>query len=208
MNPLDEAGAAAFPGFGHHKQSLRRGINHRCAGDPIFREDVAAIVSGARDGRYPRGKEAGVPERLCVRTRIGVRVKGIHTVMLGGNINNVVDHSASSYAGDVERLSKDIAVNRLREELSEICGVDVRRRQDRLVGIHAGPLIVVAGGGDGYLSPNRKRGRKQGSDQECAADHSKAPSWTAAVGSIHSVWREAIARLAAKHQYATPTSIF
>ncbi len=112
MKFLHIARAVIFERFGHHVQSIRSEVDHGCAGDTDFRDYVSINIgeTGAGDGRHTRGEEAGLPERLTVRARIGVRVEGIHTVMLGGNEDDVVDCSIDSQIGYVQWLGVDVAI--------------------------------------------------------------------------------------------------
>ena len=57
------------------------------------------------------------------------------------------DHVVNALAGDfdtrhVERLCVDVAVDRQREELPELRGVDVPRGEDRFAKIRAGAAVV------------------------------------------------------------------
>ena len=170
MKLLDEARAIVFQRFGCHIENIRREIDHRCAGDPVLRIDVATIYIAAGDGRHTIREKAGLPERQRVRARIGIRIEGIHAVMFGCDIHDIVDNSVDCHVGDIERLGKDIAENRLREELAEIRGVDVRWRQDRLAAIHVGPLVVVPRRGHSYLGSSGN-----GRSEEDRRKHTKQP---------------------------------
>jgi hypothetical protein len=54
-----------------------------------------------------------------------------------------MDLRADGEARDIERLSKEQSIDREREELSELGGVDVGRGQDGLIHVLPGALVVV-----------------------------------------------------------------
>ena len=70
--------------------------------------------------------EAVDPERRGVGALIAVGIEGVDRVVLGGHEDDVVRDAVDRQVRHVQRLGVDVAVDRLREELAEVRGIDVR----------------------------------------------------------------------------------
>ena len=161
MNLLDETCAVVLQSFSYRIQCVSGEIDHGRTRNSVFRIDIAALVSGGRNGRHTRGKEASLPERQSVPARIRVGVEGINTIVLGGNVHDVVYFAADRKIRNVQGLCKDVTVHGLREQLAEARGINISGRQNRLSTIHACPLVVVHRRGQVHLRGRRDNGRQQ-----------------------------------------------
>jgi hypothetical protein len=99
-----------------------------------------------------------MPQGGGIRGRgICVGVEGIYAVIFGGDEHDVVPgaslrrSSTHGYAGQVQRLSVDVAVHGMREELSELTKINVRESEDGLSGVRAGTRNVVVLCNHAYL---------------------------------------------------------
>ena len=114
---------------------VRRGIDDRRAADPDQRLRVHA---GRR--RHPRRLDAGArPQQIPG----AVGVERVDVVRLGGDVDDVL---AGDRLRDVQRLRVDLPGHRVRMQLAEAPGVNVRRGEDRLAQVRArARQIVVLG---------------------------------------------------------------
>src|SRR5947209_4428616 len=70
--------------------------------------------------------EAARPQRRRLTT---IGVKGVNRVVSGGDEDHVVKSAADFHASEIQRLAKNIAIDGVGEELSEIAGVDIGSRE-------------------------------------------------------------------------------
>ena len=105
---------AVFLSSGNDVERLRIGVDDRSARDPDVRRDHAADVGGSARLGHDGGRieEADLPRRCCGET---IGVEGIDAVILGRDVDDVVQAlTGDGYVGDVERLRKDVSVDRIR----------------------------------------------------------------------------------------------
>ena len=117
-------------------------VDNGRAGDADLGGQVTLPGLSRRDGgdALRRVDEAIVPERGAGF----VGVEGVDTVVLGGDEDDVVNSLARDrHASHVEGLGVDRAVDRVGELHAEVRRVDVRRVQDRLIEVLAGPRVIV-----------------------------------------------------------------
>src|SRR5579863_9665334 len=77
-----------------------------------------------------------------------------------------MDLRADGEAGDIEGLSKELSIDREREKLSELGGIDIGWGQDSLIYVLSGAQVVVvvrkAAAVIGDVDSGRRRGRRVG----------------------------------------------
>ena len=149
VQPMDVG--TVFVGLRHHEKFAGSGVNdgRRKNSDFTPLRDGTASLQRNRDRLSTRQEETGLPERRCAA---GVRVEGIHAVVHGGDIDDVVDAgSGNRDVGKVKGLADDGAVYHLLKQLPETAGIHITWRQFRLTGVRPGTGIVVVPGGDGNL---------------------------------------------------------
>ena len=135
---------AAFFGFRHQIHGVRGKINRGRPRDPDFRNEVATtdVAAGNRSDASARIDETHLPQRSRVGSRIAVCIKRVQAVVLGRHIDNVVRPLArDAHTGNIERLSIDVSVHGLTEELAEFLLVDVGRHQHALWPNFRSPLL-------------------------------------------------------------------
>ena len=144
-----------------------RGINHRRAGDANLGNDVGKTRSAVTRAELAiraqgRDAEVGFPKQAAVRACAAVGVKRIDRVMLARDIDDV----AHADAGNVDtrhnqRLRVDVAVRDVFDEAAEIVRVDLRWREQNLVGVRAaaGVVVVIRQHRDDWS--RRQRGERQ-----------------------------------------------
>src|SRR6185295_10536842 len=128
-------------------ERLGGGIDGGRAGDAALGDEVSGLAGVGRwDGDDARRvDEADLPER---GGRLAVGVEGVDRVVLGGDVDDVVDAGRGGDAGDVERLGVGVAVQRVGGDLPELLRVHVRARERGLARVLALPRVVVFPGVD------------------------------------------------------------
>src|SRR5260370_41289813 len=110
-----------------HIEGAGRGIDNRGGSNSNLRRNGAPHVSSRHRG-HSSGGICKIHEPKW-RRRTHVCVKGIHTVVFGNHINDVVSTSTGNGESlNVKRLSIDETVHIESELLAELRHVDIRRR--------------------------------------------------------------------------------
>ena len=151
VEALEVGGGAPDHLLAHRDEIDRAGgrVDHRGVGDPDHRRDLVGAPVVGRD--LPGGQDGrrGARGSVVPEDRAGVGVEGVEAVVLGRDIQDVVDALAGDrHAGHVERLGVDLAVDAVDAEQAERARLDVRRRQDRLARVQAVARGVVVIGQD------------------------------------------------------------
>ena len=109
-------------------------------GNSNLRRDLTASVIVACG--FARAENRGRPE-LCA----AVGIKGIDTVMLGGDVEDVVELGADDGVGEEEWLGVNFTVYIVEADLAELSGVDVALGEDRFFCVQAiaGYVVVESG---------------------------------------------------------------
>ena len=136
----------AIGGFGFDINGVRNGVDHRCSSNANQRLKIATTDRcRAIQRRFVCARPVGRIDEARFPQRGGTRVciVRVDTVRFRGNDHDVVDTTIDRHAGHVERLGIDLAVNRHREQFSELIVVHICRIQDRLRGVLARSRIVI-----------------------------------------------------------------
>ena len=126
----------------HHIESPSDWVDYRSSSNPHFRHEIAAFeiagtVHGAAASRYQ------------AYSRIhgsSIRVQGIHAVVLGHNVENVVRAAGNRHCRQIQGLGVYDAVDSDRKPLAELSAVDVGWGEDGLLSVLPGPGRVVVVG--------------------------------------------------------------
>ena len=116
-----------------------------------------------------RRKPQGV--RICASVAVGIEC--VHAVVLGCHKHHIVRHPTNRYVLKIERLSIDVSVHSLREELAEMRRVHIRGIKDRLVEVLPRARDIVVPGSHTQLRMHQIAGRQK-------EPHSKNSSQAAA----------------------------
>ena len=147
MEPMNVTGGAAHL-FGFHfdiKRAADR-IDHRRGRNSHFGSNVrrAEVAIGHRCDARAGVQKTGLPQRRGVRALVTVRVKCIDAVMFGGHKHDVMRAlTEDRHVGHDQRLSIDVPIHRVAEELAERVCIHIGRRKVRLVGIESLARVVV-----------------------------------------------------------------
>ena len=92
-----------------------------------------------------RIKKAHIPERSGIAAVIIVSIERVHAVVLGGDVHHVVNRiqCGDENIRNIKRLPRLGSIQAMGEQLSELVGIDVRRRQDHLIRILTRAGIVI-----------------------------------------------------------------
>src|SRR6266478_4525804 len=154
MEPLVEVHLTGIDGLNDHVDRIAAGIDYGRARDTDFRVNVPSPGAYERSCGTGRNRslsgcgavgaieEIGMPK---LHAWVGIRVKRVHAVMLGGHDDYIMLRPIYGYIGNPQRLRVDRAVGTAREELSECGGINVRRSECILLPVDAiaGQIIMV-----------------------------------------------------------------
>src|SRR6267154_444223 len=132
-------------------------VDHRCAGDADDRNDVDLVAdvcavhhASACSGPVRGVKKSDAPKWGSIGGwRIAVGIESVNAVVLGGDEYHVVLRAslgcagAHGYSWNIKRLRVNVAVHRVGEELSELTGTHIGRREDSFTGVGAGTGDIV-----------------------------------------------------------------
>ena len=132
--------AAILAGRDHEDGSVGAclGVDHGRRRHANVRRHLAAAPVIAED--FSGAQRRNMPES-CAR----VGVKGVSGVILRDDIQNVMSGAANGHSANIKRLGIHLAIRRIKANLAEGGGGDIRRRQDGFLGIlpFAGVVIVI-----------------------------------------------------------------
>ena len=113
-------------------------------------------------------QERDLPEGLGVRAAVAIGIEGVDAIVLGDDEEDVVRALAGdAEIGHVKRLSVDVAIHGVAEQLSELGGVDVGERQRRFVAVQGVAGVVVAGSDDADLRGELRREQADEHGENC-----------------------------------------
>src|ERR1700730_7196901 len=135
----------------HHIQRAGGNIYHRRAGDSHFRHEIAATEIGETVGSSAAGR---YQTNLRVDTT-RVSVDGVHTVMFGGDMDNIMRSPTDREIREIQGLRINSPIHRSGKQLAELRAVDVRWGENRLLRILAGAGVIVMVSRDVDLSVER-----------------------------------------------------
>src|SRR5262249_32669838 len=124
--------AAVFFRLTDHVHRVRTGVDRgrSCNADlgiDVGSAQITVRYRGCTGSRSVSGVQQGnFPKRIRVRAAVAVGIKGVDAVVLCSHKNDVVRAlSRDRDVGDVERLRVNLSVDRLREKLAKVGGIDV-----------------------------------------------------------------------------------
>src|ERR1700737_4921939 len=178
---------AALLRFPHDVNRLGGHVNHRSARDADFGNKVVAADLLIRNGGGAWSRSMGgiqqrdLPQRLGIRAKVAIRIKGIDAVMLRGDERDVVRRTglgrprSHGDARQVQGLGINIPVHELCEELAKRAGVHIRRHENGFVGIGPGPGDIVVLGDYIVLGPSQLSANESTEEKETTSDCERTP---------------------------------
>src|ERR1039457_3300815 len=159
--------SAILQGHGHHIDGIPDRVNDRRALDAELRVSgrastgIARLRNGGDASR--RIEKIHIPKRRCITALITIGIESVNAVMLRGDVHDVVSgiRRWNEHLRNIERLGGLHSIQTLREELSELHRIDVRRSQDHLTRVLTGAGIVVMLGQDGGLAERRGNAKQE-----------------------------------------------
>src|SRR6266851_6543294 len=130
------------------------GVNDWSSGNSDFGDKIRTsdIATRYRGNIIRRIDETYLPERRCIRLTHIVSIKRVHSVVLGGYIHHVMNPLIrDGHVRYVERLSVDISVQGMGEQLTECIDIHVGWSECKLTDVLSGAGIIIVVSGDTYL---------------------------------------------------------
>jgi len=167
MQTLDERTVFIGPCDDVERAACR--INNRRASNPNLRRHVAAgdVTRSKSINSFAGIDKADLPQRRGISALIIVGVKGVHAVMLRGNVDNIVNALVGYRdVGEIERLGVSVAIDYVREQLSEQTWINVAGSKNCFPDVLPGAKIVIVPRSNHDLATSRCNQCKQEQTRE------------------------------------------